>query len=73
MLTQRKAAEMLNVSPQFMSKWINGKGGVSVSTAIRWGRVLKLDFMTILLAPKNRKTREKILGLNRGGEGLKYG
>lgn len=64
MITQRQLADMLSVSPQMVSKWKLGKVGISVNTALRWAKVLNVDFMTLLTAKPDKKLRAWLLGLD---------
>lgn len=61
MITQKEIAERLGVSPQMISKWKHGKSGISVKTALRWSKILKVDFKKLMTAKPD--DREKILGL----------
>lgn len=65
-MTQRQLADMLGVSSQFVSKWINGKTGLSVTTAIRWAAILNVDFSALIMAKPNRAYRSKLIGFERG-------
>lgn len=63
MKTQKQIASQLGVSPQMISKWKKGETGISVKTALRWSKILKVDFKKLMTAkPAERK---KILGLKK--------
>lgn len=68
-MTQRQLAVMLGVSPQFISKWLAGKCNLSVSTAMRWASILKIDFGVLVMAVPDAKTRAKLIGFERGKRG----
>lgn len=61
MTTQKQIAERLGVSPQFISAWKNGHVGLSVNTALRWSKILRVGFKRLMTAGKEE--RRKILGL----------
>lgn len=71
-MTQREMADILGVSPQFVSKWLNGKSGLSVSTAMRWAAILNVDFRALVTAKKDKEFRLKLLGLERGKRELTH-
>lgn len=64
-MNQSNIALKLGVSRQFISKWINGKSGISVSTAMRWSTILNIDFKILITAEPKRKIREKLIGLDK--------
>lgn len=64
-MNQSDIALKLGVSRQFISKWVNGKSGLNVSTAVRWATILNIDFTILVMAPKNKKQREKLIGLSK--------
>lgn len=63
MRSQRELADLLGVSPQFLSKWKLGKTGLSISTAMRWSTILNVDLTVLLTAKKN--IRPALLGLEK--------
>lgn len=68
-MTQSELAGILDVSPQFLSKWLNGLSGLKVSTAVRWSAVLNVDFKILMTCKPDRKIRAKLLGLKpKGGK-----
>lgn len=52
-LSQKDLAEKLGVSPQYMSKFLHGQEDIKVSTALRYGKILGLNFIEI---PEDRVT-----------------
>lgn len=63
-MNQTQLAEILDVSPQFISKWKLGQTGLKVSTAIRWSAILNVDFNVLMTAKPDPKTRARLLGLS---------
>ena len=60
-MNQRQLADLLGCSQQFISKWLNGKSGLKVTTAMRWATILNIDFKSLVTAKPDRKFRLKLL------------
>lgn len=60
-VNQKKIAEKLDVSQQFISHWLKGKRDVKVKTAKKWAVILNIEWPIILDAPIEK--RAHILGL----------
>lgn len=63
MVTQKQMALKLGVSPQFISRWKKGQSGISVKTALKWSKILGVEFKLLMTATP--KQRIKILGLKK--------
>lgn len=63
-MNQKQLAHRLGVTPQMISAWKLGKTGLSVRMALRWSKLLDLDFKALITA-KTRRKREKLLGLEK--------
>ena len=57
-LSQKELAEKLNVSPQYINKFLHGRDlDMKVSTAFRYGRILGIKLLEL---PRNNQTEETL-------------
>lgn len=59
--TQTALAKKLGCTPQMISAWKLGKTGLSLKAALKWSKILGIDFETLMMAKK--KNRAKLLGI----------